>query len=58
MGPIPPKVPLAEFGDREGDTLMIPRWFVGMANIEDGWFRMDRTGGANSMLTMYRVYER
>ena len=57
-GPTPPKVPLVEFGDREGDTLMIPRQFVGMAHMEDSWFRTDGTGGANSTLTMYRVYER
>ena len=55
---MPPKVPLAEFRDREGDTLMIPRWFVGMAHMENSWFRTDGTGGANSTLTMYRVYER
>ena len=54
---MPPKVPLAEFGDREGDTLMIPRRFVGMARMEDGWFRTDGTSGANGTLTTYRVYE-
>ena len=37
---------------------MIPRWFVGMACMEDVWFRTDGTGGANGTLTTYRVYER
>ena len=37
---------------------MIPRWFVGMACMEDGRFRTDGTGGANGTLTTYGVYER
>ena len=47
----------AKLRDGEGNTLMIPRSFVGMTHMKDVGLRTDKARGMDSMLPMYRVYE-
>ena len=53
-----PEMLFAELRDGEGNSLMIPRRFVGMAHMEDSQMRTHGTRGTDSMSTMYRVHKR